>query len=203
MSTVHDDSSVVAARLGCEHYRRKCELLAPCCGEWFVCRVCHDTLRNDAEMDVKKAHVLDRRAVTRVRCLVCRLEQAPARVCAGSDCGVVLGEYFCGVCNLFDDDGGPAPAKALYHCDGCGLCRVGPKANFFHCDGCSSCLAAESEKRHVCPKGYGLKSECPVCLEYMHTSRQPSVFFRCGHAMHLRELKSAGRAPATSPSAKR
>jgi iron-sulfur cluster repair protein YtfE (RIC family) len=39
--------------LGCKHYRRKCKLIAPCCGRAYVCRLCHD----DA---VQEAHILDR-----------------------------------------------------------------------------------------------------------------------------------------------
>jgi iron-sulfur cluster repair protein YtfE (RIC family) len=39
--------------LGCKHYRRKCKLIAPCCGRAFVCRLCHD----DA---LQEAHILDR-----------------------------------------------------------------------------------------------------------------------------------------------
>lgn len=27
---------------GCQHYRRRCKLLAPCCGEVFACRHCHN-----------------------------------------------------------------------------------------------------------------------------------------------------------------
>jgi hypothetical protein len=27
---------------GCEHYRRKCDVLAPCCGRYFCCHLCHD-----------------------------------------------------------------------------------------------------------------------------------------------------------------
>ncbi|KAF4660225.1 hypothetical protein FOL47_007254 [Perkinsus chesapeaki] len=27
---------------GCEHYKRRCKILAPCCGEWFWCRHCHN-----------------------------------------------------------------------------------------------------------------------------------------------------------------
>ena len=167
---------------GCEHYKRKCELLAPCCNEYYVCRVCHDDVKDDGEPDIKKAHKMDRAAVKTVRCLVCRLEQPSARVCAGLSCGIVLGEYFCSKCNLFDDTG-LTEARALFHCDACGICRVGPKENFFHCDTCGSCLRVTSEP-HVCPKGSALKSECPVCLEYMHTSRRPSVPLLCGHFMH-------------------
>ncbi len=60
---------------GCEHYARDCLLQAPCCGEWFSCRFCHDKAKNDEEPDFKKSHTMDRHAVTLVRCLACQLEQ--------------------------------------------------------------------------------------------------------------------------------
>lgn len=28
--------------MGCKHYRRRCKLIAPCCGEAFWCRHCHN-----------------------------------------------------------------------------------------------------------------------------------------------------------------
>ena len=34
---------------GCEHYRRRCKLVAPCCGEVFWCRHCHNVAKNDDE----------------------------------------------------------------------------------------------------------------------------------------------------------
>jgi hypothetical protein len=27
---------------GCSHYPRGCKVRAPCCGKFFVCRLCHD-----------------------------------------------------------------------------------------------------------------------------------------------------------------
>ena len=27
---------------GCKHYRRKCDVLAPCCQRYFCCHMCHD-----------------------------------------------------------------------------------------------------------------------------------------------------------------
>jgi RING finger/CHY zinc finger protein 1 len=164
---------------GCEHYRRGCELLAPCCNEWFTCRVCHDAVKSEGERDPKRAHTLDRRAVARVRCLGCRAEQAPARECAG--CAAVLGDYFCALCNLFDDEG--VTRKGLWHCAGCGICRAGGEANFFHCAGCASCLALATRDSHVCRAG--LHDACPLCLEHMHTSRSPAQLLPCGHGIHV------------------
>lgn len=44
-------------------------------------------------------------------------------------------QYYCGLCKLFDDED-----RQQYHCDGCGLCRVGGRDKFFHCNTCEMCL---------------------------------------------------------------
>ena len=61
---------------GCEHYRRDCEVKAPCCGEWFFCRICHDKVKNEHEPDFKKKHTLNRHEISVVRCVKCLYEQA-------------------------------------------------------------------------------------------------------------------------------
>lgn len=33
-----EDAAASIPDFGCEHYRRKCKLIAPCCGEAFWCR---------------------------------------------------------------------------------------------------------------------------------------------------------------------
>ena len=40
--------------------------------------------------------------------------------------------------------------KQIFHCDGCGICRVGGRENFFHCDVCNCCLALFQKNNHVC-----------------------------------------------------
>lgn len=35
---------------GCVHYRRRCRLVAPCCGELFWCRHCHNEAKSQDEM---------------------------------------------------------------------------------------------------------------------------------------------------------
>jgi hypothetical protein len=34
---------------GCDHYKRRCKLVAPCCGEVFWCRHCHNQVKDDSE----------------------------------------------------------------------------------------------------------------------------------------------------------
>ena len=108
------------AAYGCKHYKRRCRLLSPCCGEWFACRFCHDDVKCG---ETAAGHKMDRHLVTKVQCTGCGTEQPPNRECVA--CGLVLGQYFCGECNLFDDD----VSKQQFHCDKCGICRVGARAH--------------------------------------------------------------------------
>eukprot|EP00267_Zea_mays_P032981 XP_008667064.2 putative RING zinc finger domain superfamily protein isoform X5 [Zea mays] len=96
---------------GCKHYRRRCRIRAPCCGDVFHCRHCHNE-------STKDGHELDRHDVQSVICLVCDTEQPIAQVCC--NCGVCMGEYFCAACNFLDDD----VDKEQFHCDDCGICRI-------------------------------------------------------------------------------
>ena len=55
----------------------------------------------------------------------------------------LLFQYFCYECKLFDDED-----KAQFHCDGCGICRIGGRENFFHCATCNMCLPTHLEGKH-------------------------------------------------------
>ena len=88
--------------LGCEHYRRRCKLVAPCCGEVFWCRHCHNEAKNERETDAKKAHQVDRTAVQEVVCGCCGERQPVAASCRA--CSVTFGEYFCEPCRFYDND---------------------------------------------------------------------------------------------------
>ncbi|PIO25186.1 hypothetical protein AB205_0108620, partial [Aquarana catesbeiana] len=57
-------------------------------------------------------------------------------------CNHVFGDYYCDICHLFDKD------KKQYHCDGCGICRIGPKEQFEHCAKCNLCLPLSFRGNH-------------------------------------------------------
>ena len=101
-------------------------------------------------------------------------------MCANEECKVQFAVYFCKVCNLFDDEG---PQKQVFHCDGCGICRVGGRENNFHCEVCECCLPTHLKNDHKCTSGK-LKQDCAVCLDNMQNSVKSSILLRCGHAMH-------------------
>ena len=148
---------------GCEHYKRGCKLRAPCCGEVFSCRFCHDAVKSEAVTDPQQKHTMNRHQVRSVVCTECGHEQEPGPSC--SICASSFGAYFCSVCNLYDDD----LSKQQFHCEKCGICRVGGHDNFFHCDTCGACYSIELRNNHVCVPN-SMQRDCPICYEYLFDS---------------------------------
>ncbi|XP_008676511.1 E3 ubiquitin-protein ligase RZFP34 isoform X1 [Zea mays] len=60
---------------GCVHYRRGCKIRAPCCGEVFGCRHCHNEAKDSLEVSVHDRHVLPRHDIKLVICSLCNKEQ--------------------------------------------------------------------------------------------------------------------------------
>ncbi|XP_070251016.1 RING finger and CHY zinc finger domain-containing protein 1 isoform X1 [Myotis yumanensis] len=153
-------------RRGCEHYDRGCLLKAPCCDKLYTCRLCHDN---------KEDHQLDRFKVKEVQCINCEKIQHAQQTC--EECSTLFGEYYCSICHLFDKD------KKQYHCENCGICRIGPKEDFFHCLKCNLCLAMNLQGKHKCIENVS-RQNCPICLEDIHTSRVVAHVLPCGHLLH-------------------
>jgi RING finger/CHY zinc finger protein 1 len=173
---------------GCRHYSRGCRIRAPCCNQLFWCRHCHNEAMDNGEP--KKAHQLDRFAVKLIQCANCTWEQRVQQRC--ERCGSLFGEYFCQICNFFDDD----ISKGVFHCDGCGICRVGGRENFFHCSACGCCYAIQLRSNHKCIVG-AMHHNCPVCLENLFHSTSQVRVLRCGHTLHKKCLEQLLRRPTT------
>ena len=106
--------------------------------------------------------------------------QKPSEKCI--KCSIVFAQYFCSVCNLYDENG---IKKNIYHCDKCGICRVGPTEKVFHCDDCNICYDIDYYTNHHCSKNKNIfKGNCPVCMEDIYTSRKSGTLLECGHSMH-------------------
>lgn len=105
---------------GCPHYKRNIKLQCSSCERWYTCRFCHDE---------KEDHSLNRRETKNMLCMFCGFAQPAAEVCV--QCGERAAWYYCSVCKLWDDDS----RKSIYHCDDCGICRVGQGLgkDFYHC----------------------------------------------------------------------
>ncbi|CAN8068630.1 unnamed protein product [Agarophyton chilense] len=175
------------ASAGCNHYRRNCWILADCCDRYFPCRRCHD--------EQTQTHQIDRYATKMVACVKCGDVDQPVRSHCRS-CGVQFARYFCGVCKFYDD----TPGRHAYHCEGCGMCRVGKGLGIdnYHCYGCGNCIPMAFKDKHPC-RERSLDANCPICTEYLATSTDPMVFLRCGHTMHANCLKELAASGYTCP----
>lgn len=110
----------VTNALGCEHYKRNIKLQCSACNRWYTCRFCHDAVED---------HMLNRRETKNMLCMLCGCAQPASEECAL--CSERGAWYYCDVCKLWDDD----PEKSIYHCNDCGICRVGKGLgkDFIHC----------------------------------------------------------------------
>ncbi|KAF6988862.1 hypothetical protein CFC21_006295 [Triticum aestivum] len=172
-----------AEQHGCEHYTRRCRIRAPCCGEVFGCRHCHNQAKNSLEVDLLDRHEIPRHEISKVICSLCNKEQDVQQNCSG--CGACMGKYFCEKCNFFDDD----ISKKQYHCDGCGICRTGGMDNFFHCEKCGALGVKVTafnvlKDSHHCVER-AMHHNCPVCFEYLFDSTMDISVLHCGHTIHL------------------
>ena len=158
--------------MGCSHYQRNCKLECPICFRWYPCRFCHDS--------EVKSHRLVRSEVKHVLCMKCNVPQVPdTNYC--TNCKQELAEYFCLKCKLYDND----TTKDIYHCDKCGICRLGLglDKDFFHCDICNICLSIDLKEKHKCVSNTA-HCNCPICNEYLFVSMSKVVFMSCGHLIH-------------------
>ncbi|KAJ9531488.1 hypothetical protein QJQ45_021953 [Haematococcus lacustris] len=182
---------------GCSHYRRRCKLLAPCCGEFVWCRHCHNAAKSDNEQDPKKRHVLDRSAVKEVMCAVSYC----APVCSqwGAIARHVVYHLACTPASNATSLMTTSPSSSssefmllltcMRSCDKCGICRVGGRENYFHCDTCNCCYAMLLRSTHRCIEN-SMHHNCPVCFEYLFDSVKPISVMPCGHTIHQDCLRS-------------
>lgn len=165
----HDAANRV---LGCSHYQRNCKVECPQCFKWYTCRFCHDQEVTD--------HKLIREQIKHILCMRCGVPQVPdTNYCV--NCEEELANYFCRKCVLYDND----PHKDIYHCDKCGICRLGLGLlkDYFHCDTCNICLTIDLKNNHKCVTNT-THCNCPICNDYLFTSINKVVFMKCGHLIH-------------------
>ncbi|KAI6080572.1 zf-CHY-domain-containing protein [Hypoxylon rubiginosum] len=156
--------------LGCEHYRRNVKLQCSTCNRWYTCRFCHDKVED---------HNLIRKDTKNMLCMFCGTAQRAGEACVS--CGALAARYYCGICKLWNDD----PDKPVYHCNDCGICRIGRGIgkDYFHCKTCCACIAIGQENDHKCIER-STDCDCPICGDYMFTSPKAVCFMKCGHSIH-------------------
>lgn len=115
-----EEEEEVISELGCPHYKRNVKVQCATCEKWYTCRLCHDMVED---------HVLPRKDTKHMLCMFCKHPQKASDTC--TKCGESAASYYCSICKLWSDD----VDKHIYHCDDCGICRVGHglEKDFFHC----------------------------------------------------------------------
>ena len=105
---------------GCRHYKRNVKLQCSECLRWYTCRFCHDEV---------ESHAITRRATRFMLCMYCGCAQPAAGDCRS--CGRSAACYYCDVCKFWDNE----PSRSIYHCEDCGICRIGEGLgkDFYHC----------------------------------------------------------------------
>ena len=158
----------------CKHYDRKCIIITDCCNSEFSCRICHD---NFYELH-KNSHKLKKEDVNKIKCKECNTIQDVSNIC--NNCNIKFGNYFCETCRLFDFND-----KKQFHCDKCGICRVGGAENFYHFDTCNACINISLKDNHTCIKNC-FETSCPVCYEDIFDSVKAITKLKCGHTIHIK-----------------
>ena len=166
----------------CDHYNRGCHLLFPCCNEFFACRFCHDDEKDSHKIKPELMHVSDRKAVNDIKCRYCLTVQPISTTCINTQCQATMGNYFCEICKLLDLDD-----KGQYHCNKCGICRLGGSNNTEHCDKCGICFTKrEDDMCPFCKTNMKTKidGDCPICCMDLFNSVNTITMIKCGHWMH-------------------
>ena len=175
----------------CKHSKIYLYQFYKCCNKVYPCRFCHDEEEN---------HQADRFNIDYVKCNFCDVFQKKSSCCTNPDCYQYKKQhnYYCSKCNIWKNDidynlsfidsillDKINKFKEFYHCDKCGICRVGNSEDYKHCDSCNLCINKNKYNSHFCK--INLKDQkCPICFEKIWDYSQSPHILKCGHAMHYK-----------------
>ena len=176
--------------LQCSHYNRYTHQVSKCCKKVYPCRICHDE---------KEDHKINRHDIDYMKCIYCNCFQKVDSSCKNPECFKfnVSHKHFCKKCNLWSDNYDLLLknlnsylitdiniSKPTFHCDKCGICRLGRKEEHKHCDNCNMCLNIKLYNSHIC-KSNVKGQDCPICLRSLwNTPNETSQILKCGHYVH-------------------
>lgn len=115
-------------------------------------------------------------------CLLCF-----KRTNACFSCGIAFAEWHCPKCNLWMD-----LSKRPFHCDKCGICRVGGQDNFRHCEQCCMCISVAVYETHNCIKDK-YKSEALPTFIRLFVVAALTLLSVCFSPFRARQLSSVPR----------
>ena len=176
--------------LYCSHYNKYNYLVSKCCKKVYPCRLCHNE---------NEDHEINRHNNDYVKCDFCKCIQKKNSSCKNNECYKYnkSHQYYCDKCNLWTNTQDNNKIflnsmlihnintnKEYFHCNKCGICRIGKKKDYVHCDKCNLCLHSNIYDNHVC-KINMIGQNCPICLKSVwNTFNKSSTVLKCGHSVH-------------------
>ena len=162
--------------MNCSHYIRFFELICPECQlnkkqkqKVFPCHHCH----NDTVY-----HKIDRNKVKKMKCKFCYCIQPINKVCINPECLKKEHRYTCLKCSLWSHK-----LDNIFHCNKCGICRIGNKEIYKHCNKCNLCWKKNSFDTHNC-KFDQSENDCAICLSSLSDNFDNPHILNCGHGFH-------------------
>ncbi|KOM41920.1 hypothetical protein LR48_Vigan04g211800 [Vigna angularis] len=179
---------------GCQHYRRRCRIRAPCCNEIFNCRHCHNEAKNNINIEQKHRHDIPRHQVKQVICSLCETEQEVSLdflaifqynlpqwfsktvlsvvfVWASTSVGRVSSLMMMYLrSNII--------AVAVEFAELEDVKMSSTATNVVSC-----CYPTQMKNSHPCVEG-AMHHDCPVCFEYLFESVNDVLVLPCGHTIH-------------------
>ncbi|WVZ59177.1 hypothetical protein U9M48_009367 [Paspalum notatum var. saurae] len=176
------DSAGAEQHHGCAHYRRGCAVVAPCCGEVFACRHCHNDAKNSLEVDPRHRHEIPRHEIKKVGDLLSLLQRTG---CKCNRTALTVGPAWenTSVKNAISLTTMSQRANTTVM-DVAYAGKTGGADNFFHCDKCGCCYSNVLKDSHRCVER-AMHHNCPVCFEYLFDSTKDISVLQCGHTIHL------------------
>ncbi|KAL5135647.1 E3 ubiquitin-protein ligase MIEL1 [Glycine soja] len=187
---------------GCEHYKRRCKIRAPCCNQIFPCRHCH----NDAAVFFSLPFIP-------IMQLTSSFFFSPLSSSSFSSINFRLFLSFRThlatpqiVMNLLD-----AMLSKLYalsvilnrrlprcvlavasiweniiarFANSMMMIRIKDNSIVMNAAFAGACYSVSVQNNHSCVEN-SMKSFCPICLEYQFDSIKGSTILKCGHTMHM------------------
>lgn len=149
----------------CSHYDKKCSQFEfDCCSVIDPCKRCH-LERNDCSIS----------RVIKITCSICNHKQVPSPRC--SNCLISFSKNYCSICHLWTN------VDEIYHCNECGICRIGSRDETFHCNECKMCWK-KTDSNHDCLGINHVDKLCIVCHENLFKSQQNFFPLQCKHLIH-------------------
>ncbi len=179
----------------CSHYKRTYLLVADCCKNVYGCRFCHNE---------NEDHKLNRNDTKYMKCSFCncfqKIDKNDQIYCSNIDCYKFMKPelYNCNVCNLWFSDTIPSlkildsyliynidTKKECYHCNECGICRIGNRKDYIHCNECNLCINKKTFNTHICKLNVK-EFNCPICLKDIWDYNDSPYVLKCGHSVHYK-----------------